>query len=71
MSVVKQLPGRLRAARIACQAERAAVAVAIHRSAETVTGYECGRILPPLDVLERLAEHYETTLADLLAGDDQ
>jgi transcriptional regulator with XRE-family HTH domain len=71
MSAVQQLPARLRAARRASKVNRAVVAVALGRSTETLAAYETGRVMPPLPVLEQLAEHYQTTLADLLAQDGE
>lgn len=59
-------PARLRAARERAGMPVAAVCLKIHRSPETVSSYERGRVMPPVDVLVRLADLYSVSVDDLL-----
>jgi ribosome-binding protein aMBF1 (putative translation factor) len=64
-TVTKRLPDALRAARTNAGLSREAVAAALDRSMSSIVGYEGGRILPPLNVIEELAALYGVRLADL------
>lgn len=64
-AVVDVLPERLKAARLSANLSREAVAIAIGRTQPTVVAYEVGRAVPPLTILEKLAELYGVTVAAL------
>ena len=61
---------RLFAARNRAGLRREAAATAADRSAAALAFYERGRVLPPVDVLRRLANAYGVSLGYLLGDDD-
>lgn len=69
LSVISQLAERLREARVQAGHSREFAAVSIGRSWSSISGYERGHTIPPLDVIEALAGLYGVRLAELL--DDQ
>ena len=57
---------RLRQARIAARKTPEEVAVAVGRSAVSISGYELGKIEPPIHVLAEIAAVCGVTLGDIL-----
>lgn len=62
-------PRRLAQARAAAGLRREAVAVAIDRSAASVTAYEHGQADPPASVVGRLADTLGVVVDDLYEAD--
>jgi transcriptional regulator with XRE-family HTH domain len=69
LSVIPQLAERLRVARVQAGVSKEFAAVTIGRSWSSISGYERGHTVPPLEVIEALAGLYGVRVPDLL--DDQ
>lgn len=69
VAVVDVLPERLKAARLSANLTREVVAATIGRTQPTIVAYEVGRATPPLQILERLADLYGVTVAELTTGE--
>jgi len=63
-------PTKLTDARSAAGLTREQVAVAVGRSFASIAGYERGRILPPADVLARMADLYDVGVGTLFTMED-
>lgn len=67
--LMKELGKRIRAARDEARMSQLQVGVALAVSDKTISGYESGRIAPPIDKLMQLADLFKKPISYFLGSD--